>query len=552
MFNNFAFTEIILIAGQIFGGVGIFLLAIWFLSDGLKDVGSHALRRILQGWTKTPVSAVGLGAVVTILLQSSSASTAILISLVNASLIPLLNAIWVVLGANIGTTMTGWIVSFVGLDFDIKNFALPFIGFGMFLHLMFPKTRKSALGMALTGFGLFFIGIDILRESFSGFAQQAEFSSITQTGLFSLLALVGAGFLMTVLTQSSSAAISLILTSAAGGLFDLSAGAALVIGANLGTTSTAIISVLGANPNAKRLAAAHVLFNLCTAILALAMLPILLIAVVKLEILFGIQPTIMASLAMLHTVFNLMGVIVLAPLVPYGAKKLELLFHDKDEEDSKPRYLDKTHQSMPSIALGALDKELERFKILSCNHALAVLSAPSLDLIEAKHLLHKREALANLSSQIAQFAGGMAQSKTARDTSRALQLSLRINRYLQQLAALSIDGYQLRLNATKIKDSEARKEVEKFLRQCEIILQKIEKDEALPKNQLQKFLKDYKKTKSRLLELASNTKIDIDLLSSILDHMTRVCRMGEQAIKAHQTLAKLKGVFHHGNNKNNI
>src|SRR5690606_20232674 len=159
-------------------------------------------------------------------------------------------------------------------------------------------------------------------DAFSAYAANAGLDAVAQTGLFSLLALIGAGSMMTVMTQSSSAATALILTGTAGGLLTLSGGAAMVIGANLGTTSTAVLAVIGASPNAKRAAAAHVLFNTVTAVAAVALLPFLLSGVEKLEMLAGIPPTPVVSLAIFHTVFNLLGVAILFPFVPFMTRAL--------------------------------------------------------------------------------------------------------------------------------------------------------------------------------------------------------------------------------------
>lgn len=149
---------------------------------GLQMISGNALRSILARWTKSPLRGIALGTGVTALLQSSSAVTAITIGLVNASIVPLVGAIWVIFGANVGTTMTGWLISLTGFDFDIKAFALPILGLGMLMKTFSWRWQMSAIGTALTGFGLFFVGIDILKDAFSIFASNSDFASITQTG----------------------------------------------------------------------------------------------------------------------------------------------------------------------------------------------------------------------------------------------------------------------------------------------------------------------------------------------------------------------------------
>jgi phosphate:Na+ symporter len=292
------------------GGVGVFLVGMTLLTDGLKVAAGGALRGILARFTRNRFSAVGSGALVTALVQSSSATTLATIGFVSAGLLTFPQAVGVIFGANVGTTSTGWLVSGVGFKTDVSAIAFPFIGVGALLMLLTSGSR-AAVGTALAGFGLIFVGIDFLQEGMADLANDIDpgtFHGETFTGR---LLLVGLGLLMTVLMQSSSAAIATTLTALNAGAVDMNEAAALVIGQNLGTTVTAVIAALGASTAARRTALAHTLFNGLTAVIALAALPLFVWAAT--EVVEDGDPAL--SLAAFHTVFNLAGVALLLPFI---------------------------------------------------------------------------------------------------------------------------------------------------------------------------------------------------------------------------------------------
>jgi len=221
--------------GQLIGGVGLFLLGMMLMTDGLKVAAGQSLKQLLERGTGTAVHGLLSGALLTALVQSSSAVTVAAIGFVNAGMLTLERSVWVVFGSNIGTTMTGWLVALVGFKIKIALFALPAIGVGMVLKLTGGDTRRGAVGLALAGFGLFFVGVSVLKDAFEGVAQTIDISGLYAEGLAGVLIFVGIGFLMTLLTQSSSAALSIALAAAAGNLVALEPAAAMVIGANIGT-----------------------------------------------------------------------------------------------------------------------------------------------------------------------------------------------------------------------------------------------------------------------------------------------------------------------------
>ncbi|MFW5792222.1 MAG: Na/Pi symporter, partial [Desulfohalobiaceae bacterium] len=172
---------------NIFGGLGLFLLGMWLMTDGLKVAAGQALRRILRSWTDTPMRGLFSGFLITSLVQSSSAVTVATIGFVNAGILSLKRAIGVIYGSNLGTTTTAWLVALVGFHVNIKVMALPMIGLGMVLHIIAPGTRKAALGHALAGFGVFFLGIDVLKGGFAGLDQGWTTALPAVSGMVELL-----------------------------------------------------------------------------------------------------------------------------------------------------------------------------------------------------------------------------------------------------------------------------------------------------------------------------------------------------------------------------
>jgi len=297
----------IVIIGKLAGGIGLFLLAMKFMTDGLKLAGGDALRDILGRWTKTPAQGLLAGCLLTAVVQSSSAVTVATIGFVNAGLLTLLQAVGVIYGSNIGTTMTAWLVATLGFNIKVELFALPMIGVGIPAWFLSPNSRKGAAGQVFAGIGLFFIGIDTLKHAFETIAPSFNLAMVSEFGVLGVILLVGIGFLLTVLTQSSSAAIAITLTAASGGVLALPSAAAMVIGSNLGTTSTAFFATIGATPNAKRVAAAHIIFNAVTGFVALAILPFLIWFILETGRVLKLEETPTVVLALFHTTFNVKG-----------------------------------------------------------------------------------------------------------------------------------------------------------------------------------------------------------------------------------------------------
>lgn len=507
--------------GQVVGGIGIFLLALSLLTQGLRVAGGGVIQKFLGRWTSTPLRGISLGVLATAVLQSSSVTTVMVIGLVNAAVLSLAHAIYIIFGANIGTTTTGWMVSMMGLGFNIKALALPAVGIGMGLHLVGRnKPAFQAIGYTLTGFGLFFIGVEFLRDAFGVYAEAIDMTKFQQAHI---LLLVLAGVVITLITQSSSAATAIIISGAAGGLFPLVAGAGLVIGANLGTTATALIAVIGASADAKRTALSHLLFNAITAVVMLLFLPQILHFISwSGEEMMGRPLGVPTSLAYFHTLFSIIGVVLLTPFVGQMAKLLNKLFREEGEDIAKPRYLDSTTLSMPALAAAALHREL-----LS-------LHAYTVELLQGKGSRAweaRRKAALQLSHAIDVFAGEVAQEQLQADTQNALQTAVRINRYLRSILRLMPAMRTLatyKADAMPAKVAEALKAI--AMEGADLSATSLVSDEIAVR--LNTFTQNYEDTKQVLLQAGANKKVPVELVSDILDQLSDAYRLTEQATKA--------------------
>ena len=336
------------------GGIGLFLLGMLMLTDGLKAFAGDALRRALIAFTDTPFKAFASGTVVTALVQSSSATTVTVIGFVSAGLITFPQALGVVFGASLGTTGTSWIVSGLGLKISVGFYALPVVGIGAFLRLL-GKGRWRSLGLALAGFGLIFIGIDTLQEGMGGVSEIFDLSTIPSGGLRAHVLAMTIGIVLTVLMQSSSAAVATTLTALHAGAINFEQAASIVIGAAVGTTVTGALAAIGSNVPARRTALGHVLFNLINGLIAIALLPLFLRLIAYAQEHVGLDPGAM-SLAAFHTAFIVVGVIIFLPFVHPFARAIERILPDPDP--GLTRHLDASVLQVPAVALEATRRAL--------------------------------------------------------------------------------------------------------------------------------------------------------------------------------------------------
>ncbi|MBX3731502.1 MAG: Na/Pi cotransporter family protein [Verrucomicrobiae bacterium] len=376
---------------QLLGGIGLFLLGMTLLTDGLKAFAGEALRRALVRFTGTPFKAFCSGAVITVLVQSSSATTVTVIGFVSAGLLTFPQAIGVVLGASLGTTGTGWLVSVLGLKVSLGVWALPLVGVGTFIKLLAPGRWRS-LGLALAGFGLVFIGIETLQLAMRGFSQVLHLARLPAGGLWGHGVAMGLGILLTVVMQSSSAAVATTLTALQSGAVNFEQAASLVIGAAVGTTVTGVLAAIGGGVPAKRTALAHVVFNLASGLIALVLLPVFLWGIRQAQEHAGLDPGAV-SLAAFHTGFIALGVLIFLPFAERGARIIEQWLPDRGPVLT--RHLDSTVLKTPAVALEATRRALSETAAESFDAARSVLENP-MHAVSTARLALPRAALARL------------------------------------------------------------------------------------------------------------------------------------------------------------
>lgn len=513
--------------GGLAGGVGLFLLGMGLMTDGLRLAAGPALERILAYSTRTRLRGLASGALVTVAVQSSSAVTVATIGFVNAGLLSLGQALWVLFGANVGTTMTGWLVALVGMKFEIDLFALPLIGVGMLLRLTGEGTRRGAVGMALAGFGVLFLGIDMLKDTFSGVA--ADFRLPHWDGFVGVAAMVLVGILMTVLMQASAAALVIAFSAAQSGLVTLEAAAAVVIGANVGTTVTALLAAIGATPNAKRAAAAHILFNVLTGVVALLLLPWLLAALGWLGALLELDAAPAGRLALFHTAFNLLGVALIWPLAGWLTAFLLARFKSAEEDEARPRYLDKNVLAVPALALDALDREVRNLGGIALRIVRGALGdTPAPD--------GNQRSIARLGVTIAEFIAQLSRASMAADSARRLPELLRVARYYETAAELAAEAA---LAAREAADTPTAEGMAAFRQQGERLLERADPAAALLdapglESGLRDFEGDYQILKAELLEAGAT---GVAAMDARLRAASALRRAVEQMVKAARMLS---------------
>jgi phosphate:Na+ symporter len=352
------------------GGLGLFLFGMGLMSEGLKKVAGRKLRRIVESMTKRPLIAFFVGAGVTALIQSSSATTVMIIGFVNAALLTLKQAICVIIGTNVGTTVTAWLVSISGIGaLKITLYALPAVGIGFFMRTL-GKTRKTkSTGQILLGFGILFVGIAFMKQGFEPLERSEKVKSLfIALSEWPILAIL-AGTVLTTLLQSSSAAIAIVQLLAMEGAFGdewqsvLNVAIPFVLGSNIGTTITAQLAAIQANLNAKRAAWAHTFFNILGVIIFypfvhLGWFSVLVGIISPWELGPG---TIAANIAVAHTIFNVSNSAIFLPISNLLAKLVVKLVPEKAGDlAAKPVVLEEHLLNTPVIALEQAKLEIIR------------------------------------------------------------------------------------------------------------------------------------------------------------------------------------------------
>jgi phosphate:Na+ symporter len=361
---------------KIIGGLCLFLFGMKIMSDGIQQGAGDRLKRALNFMTGNRFMAVLTGFIITAIIQSSSAATVMVVSFVNAGLLTLTQSIGVIMGANIGTTVTAWIVSLVGFSLKLSELALPAVGIGFILHII--KWKHKSFGEVILGFGLLFMGLDFLTRSMPQLGDSVNvIAAVSGLGFVSVLIGAAAGMMMTLLIHSSSAATAIMLTMAFNGVVGYEMAAAMILGANIGTTIDAALASIGTRTAAKQAALVHVLFNIIGTCWALPLLkPLLAVVdwVTPGTIIPGMvqNPMIPAHLAMLHTVFNAINTLLFLPFVKQFAALVTLMVreHTPREPQTETRhyrlvYYSGAIQDTPELNILRAEKEIRDMAALA-------------------------------------------------------------------------------------------------------------------------------------------------------------------------------------------
>lgn len=508
-----------------FGGLGLFLLGMGLMTEGLRLAAGPALERLLATWTRSRIRGLVSGMTITALVQSSSAVTLATLGFVNAGLLEFRRAVWVVFGSNVGTTLTAWLVALVGLKLHVDALAFPLIGVGALLRIFALRVRLQHLGMALAGFGLFFLGIDTLGSAFEALGQEVRFAQ----GGGNVVLMVLIGIVLTTAMQSSSAAIALVLTALAGGVVGLDDAAAGVIGANIGTTSTALIGTLGATADARRLAFAHVAFNLLTGAVALVLLPFFLLLITRVV---GRPDDPALTLAAFHTTFNVLGVLLMWPFESRLSRWLLTRFRERQTSGTQPHYLDRNVAAVPQLAERALVLELRGM----------LLEYP--DLLEEAAAAGREQAARSAAREqrldrMGDFFTDLSRRALGEDLSDQLARLWRVQHNLLNIEESLAEIARVLGELEQAGAESLARRLRHWLEQLAHALREVER-EAPPEVHFDRVRDAYEHAKMEVLNAGMSASVSRHLMDETLQGCSHSRRVAEQWFRAWTVLANLK------------
>ncbi|MDD3801368.1 MAG: Na/Pi cotransporter family protein [Desulfuromonas thiophila] len=440
------------------GGLGLFLFGMKIMSEGLQKVAGNRMRKILAALTNNRYVAAFVGLAVTAIIQSSSATTVMVVGFVNAGLMSLVQAIGVVLGANIGTTITAQLIAF-----KITKFALPAIGIGTLMKLFCKDKKNIYLGEILLGFGILFYGMSVMKEAFDPIKGSEQFRQVFLLVDNHPLLAVAIGALMTVIVQSSSATIGITLALATSGLISFEGSVALILGENIGTTVTANLAAIGTNVAARRTALSHFLFNFLGVTYMLVLLPYfvefvnaitpgdadLVVTTQQQAHEFGLavgdKPYIARHIANTHTLFNIINTLVFLPIIGVLANLATRLVPGKDSQlDFQLKYIDSRVLNTPPLALSQARSETNRMALLALecvDETLQFLDKADLRMLES--LRKKEDLLDLLQREIIDFLVAISQRPISQEASREISSLMHVVNDLEKIGDYCENLWQL-------------------------------------------------------------------------------------------------------------
>jgi phosphate:Na+ symporter len=471
---------------QILGGIGLFLYGIKLMSDALQDLAGDRLRQLIAYLTSTPVKGVVIGALVTVLIQSSSGTTVMAVSFVQAGLMTLKQAVGVIMGANVGTTVTAQLIAF-----KIKDYALPIVGVGMILAVFGKSKRQKYLGNGLVGFGLLFLGMTTMEDSMRFLrGRQDIFLAFGHNPFLGILAGTG----LTMLVQSSSATVGLTIAMAVQGLLPLDSAIPILMGDNLGTTITAILASIGASRSAKQAAASHVLFNLLGVCIFLAAMPLYK------HVVLSTSHDIARQIANAHTLFNVTNTLIFLPFTtPFVALIKRIIPSDAKEMDSGPLYLDsKLISAAPAAAADAVRKEVLRLGHIALDMLGDVHKAFVEDDPKMIDQVNQTEKIVNeMTHRIANYASELWEHHVSSDLSQVLSSYVnglgdieRIGDHAQNLVEMYEYKREHKLFFSETGMAEFEQMYDLVRRSLSLSLEAIEKEDLAKANEVAEVLEE--------------------------------------------------------------
>lgn len=458
---------------QLVGGLGIFLLGMKHMSEGMQAVAGSSLRRMIGAVTHNRLLATTVGVVVTCIVQSSSITTVMVVGFVNSGMMGLSQAIGVIMGANIGTTITGWI-----LVLKIGKYGLPLLGICAFIYLFSKGDRWRYRAMALMGVGMVFFGLEIMKDACAIIKELPEFEIWFQRfqadSYFGVLKCAFLGCILTTMVQSSSATLGITISLAFQGIISYETAAALVLGENVGTTITAFLASLGATTNARRAAYFHVIFNM-VGVFWITLLfhwyiqlvqAILEANVAKMVLVDGVEtfPNTTAAIAATHSIFNVANTLIFLPFLPKFVTLLERYVPAKEfKEKSRLTDLDIRILETPALAINQSQREIERMadgcsKML--DWLLELMEQDEPDKALADRLKHRERVLDTIQDEISEFITNMLSGNVphsvAEEGRRQLQLADEYESVSDYIANLDKFDRKLRRDGFRFTESQRK------------------------------------------------------------------------------------------------
>ena len=439
------------------GALGMFLYGMTMMSEGLQKVAGSRLRSILSAMTANSFTRILTGTLITAIIQSSSATTVMIVSFVNAGLLSLTQAVGVIMGANIGTTVTSWLISLLGFTADISTLSIPLIGIG-FAFMMFKSQKRKNIGEMIIGFAMLFLGLSFLKDSVPDLSSNPEAIAFIQKwtdwGFFSVLIFVLVGTVMTIVLQSSSATVALTLVMASQGWIPFEMAAAMVLGENIGTTITANIAASVGNISAKRAALAHTVFNVFGVIWVLALYKPFLWLVSKIVVGLGGEDPFVSSASLLyaistvHTLFNLLNTCILVWFTPQIVKFVTWVLkgHKDEEEVFRLRYIQGGMMSTAELSLEQAEQEVVHFsEIVKKQYRYARQAVNEADDENRfdelfKKLEHYEQITDRIEFEIAKYLSNIRESDLSQEGTNKLQAMYKI---ISELESMGDSGFNV-------------------------------------------------------------------------------------------------------------